>query len=565
MSNAKDLNWRIAFSDKTTGIVSVPQCLTSGDAFGDGSNRILIVSLDQKLICFEGSRIAHEIPLPDMPSSICVHYSGKAKGGIPLIAVGAGNSILFFLNMRGYSKFSLPAPFKSKDEEEIYQQLKSGSLTLSDMQQELRAAKERKVPLSQQTLSFIRSDISSKTQYDNMKEQLIHFEESDCITTLSTIRINAINNNYSTRLLIGTESRSLLLLDVTDSKIEKKWELGAPPSAIKSNGYMAGNSLIAVIARDRNIRLISNMSDDVISIGCESLPIDVAISGDSIYVALMSKLVKIYDISGKLIETVAFDSHIISIASINIETRQIQCCCVATENGELTFLDKSNRFSSFKTDEGVSAMFFGKIGREPNNLLTISKQGGLFLRTLSRVTPTNLKKKSTTEEVPDPIPVPKKTKLFLDRCAEERKNATDMHKEWTNSLRYLYLLAANTYAQIIDDVVVPTIDNISFSAKISGMGPEFLLNVQAVNSGSDVISMVKIVLKYDSKLYSVSPDFVSLPPMVGGYKYVAKFSVKSIDREGKSDTINVIATSPSSTLPLCSSIVQMPISQFPVE
>lgn len=566
MSNAKELNWRIAFSDKTTGIASVPQCLTAGDVFGDGSYRILIVSLDQKLICFEGSRITHEITLPDMPSGICIHYSGKSKGGIPLVAVGAGNSVLFFLNMRGYSKFSLPPPFKSKDEERIYDQFKSGSLSLSDLQQELKAAKERGTSLCQQSISFLRADLSTKSACDNCRDILSQISESDCITTLSSIKVNAVVNDLSTRILIGTESRTLLLLDAKDSKVEKKWELGAPASVIRASGYQTGNSLIAVVTRDRSIRLISNLADEIANVSCESLPVDVAICGGNVYVALMSRLVKIFDSAGKLLETVAFENHIISLVSINIELRQLTCCCVATEDGEMTFLDKATRLSSFRADEGISSMFFGQVGREPHNLLTISRQGGLFLRTLSRI-PNSIRgnKKSEAEEAPSPIPVPKKTKLFIDKCEEERANASEMHNQWKNSLRYLYLLAANTYAQIIEDSVVPTVEDVSFTSKISGMGPEFLLTIQIVNSGNDVISMVKVIPKFNPKIYKISPDFITVPPMVSGYQYVAKFSVVSIDKDGKSDTINIIATSPTSPTPLCSNIVQVPVSQFPVE
>ena len=97
------------------------------------------------------------------------------------------------------------------------------------------------------------------------------------------------------------------------------------------------------------------------------------------------------------------------------------------------------------------------------------------------------------------------------------------------------------------------------------MGPDFLLTVQTVNSGNDLISMVKIIPKFNPKVYMVSPDFICLPPMVSGYQYVAKFSIKSIDKDGKADTINLIATSPTSQNPLCSTIVQVPVSQFPVE
>lgn len=560
MTDSNALNWRIAFSDKTTGVAAVPQCLTSGDVFGDGAHRILIVTLDQKLICFEGQRMTHDIPLPDLPSSICVHYSGRSSTSIPLVAVGAGNAVFFFLNLRQYSKFTLPPPFKSADEAKIYQDFTSGAITLVELQQELQRAKKRQTPLCPLSISFLQVDVSTRAQNDRYKALMSDISSQDCVTALASIPCNATGDK-ATRLLIGTESRSLLLLDPTDTVVEKTWELGAPASAIRTAGTMAGISMIVVMTRDRSIKLISNMSS-VTPIHCDSLPIDLAICSNYIYVALMSKVVKVYDSVGSRVASICFDHHIISLASVDIKNRQYPYCCVATDNGELTFINMGERVSSMKVEEGVSAMFFGNVGREPNNLLTISKQGGLFLRTLSR-----LASSSKVEQVEDdcvgPIPVPKKTKLFLDKCNHEKSEYKNMYKEWRNSLRYISLLSVNTYAQILQESVASTLDDVSFSVKVLGMGPEFVLEVTTVNSGKDTIGMVKVIAKYNPKMYKVTPAFVDLPGMVGGYEYTARFCVTSIDRDGKSDVVNVVATSPQFTTPLCSSIVQIPVSQFP--
>jgi Bardet-Biedl syndrome 1 protein len=293
------------------------------------------------------------------------------------------------------------------------------------------------------------------------------------------------------------------------------------------------------------------------------MPIDIAISAGNIYVALMSKSVKIYDPIGRPIETVCFDTHIISLVDVTIQTRQLPYCCVATVNGELTFLSKGERIDVMQLEEGVSALFFGLVGREPYNLLSISKHGGLFLRTLSRTTAEKPESGRTRAEKGEPIPIPKKTQLFLTKCENERKTARDMFMKWKNSIRYLYMLSANTYAKILESSAVSPIDDVSFIAKVCGMGPEFVLNVTIVNNGKEAIAMVKVIVKYNPRMYKLTPQFVDLPTMVGGYQYTARFELTSIDPDGKADVLNVVAVGPQFPMALCSSIVQVPVSQFP--
>ncbi|KAH0787892.1 Bardet-Biedl syndrome 1 protein [Histomonas meleagridis] len=559
-----ELFWRIAFSDKTTGIAAIPQCLTAGNVFGDGDNRILIATLDQKILCFEGPRITHEKTLPELPSSICVHHSGKSTNTlIPLVAVGCGNSVLFFLNMREYSKFTLPPPFKSDEEMQIYQKFIDGNLTIGEMRQEILTAKEKGSKLCRASISLLQADLSTPSSIEHQLNSLKEVTTSDCVTALSTIKCNAINDDNSTRLLVGTESRSILMLDSTDRKVERRWDLGAPPSVIRTSGYLTGTSLVAVISRDRILRLITNLSEHPTSISCESFPIDIAICSGYIYVALMSKLVKIFDSIGKHIGTVAFDEHIVSLSSIDIETYQFPCCCVSTSSGEITFLNKEERISTQRFEEGISAMYFGKVGREPYNLLTMSKHGGLYLRTFSRMQTPSSAKANEPEQI-QPIPIPKKSKLFLSNCENERNNSAEEYNEWCNSIRYLRLLAAKTYAKICEDSVASPIEDVSFNTKIFGMGPEYIMNVSCVNSGKEALTMMKIIPMFNKEIFSIEPDCVTLPLLVGGYKYTAKFVVKAKSKSGKSDFVKVIAISPDSVTPLCSALVNVPVSQFPV-
>jgi Bardet-Biedl syndrome 1 protein len=353
-------------------------------------------------------------------------------------------------------------------------------------------------------------------------------------------------------------------LDPTESGVEKKWKLDSPPSVIRTSGFLNGASLIVVVGRDRTVQVIRNGSD-LDSIRCESLPIDAAIVSEHIYLALMSKVVNIFDSVCSGAGSVAFDTHIISLVSVDVANRQLPCCCVATANGDLTFISRTERLLSINLEEGISALYFGIVGREPYNLLSISKHGGLFLRTLSRIVAPEAPKKSEVEERAPPIPIPKKTKLYVDKGETERAGHKEMYQKWRDSIRYLMLLAANTYAQILDDSVVSPMEDVTFAVKLLGMGPDFVMNVATVNSGKEPIAQVKLIPRYNPQIYRIIPAFIDLPTLIGGCTYTGRFVVTSIDRDGKSDVVNLIAISPEYTVPLCSSIVPIPVSQFPVK
>jgi Bardet-Biedl syndrome 1 protein len=295
------------------------------------------------------------------------------------------------------------------------------------------------------------------------------------------------------------------------------------------------------------------------------LPVDAAIVSEHIYVALMSKVVKIFDSVCTVVGTIAFNSHIISLVAVDIANRQLPCCCVATGNGDLTFVSRTDRLMTMNLEEGVSALHFGTVGREPYNLLSISRHGGLFLRTLSRIVVPDESRKSGADEPAPPIPIPKKTKLFVDRCEAERMGHREMYQKWRDSIRYLSFLAATTYAQILDDSVVSPMENVAFTVKVLGMGPDFVMNVTTVNSGKEPIPQVKLMPRHNPRMYRITPKFIDMPTLIGGCRYTGRFVVESKDPDGKSDVVNLIAISPEYAIPLCSSIVQIPVSQFPVD
>lgn len=565
MSENPGLGFLLSFAEPSTSMFVVPQAVTSGDIFGDGNNRIIFVTLEQKLVCFDGSRMTHEIVLPDFPSSICIHHNGKTSSTLPLVCVGAGSSVFFYLNLRQFAKFDLPLPFRSDEEKSLYLRLsQENTLTCLDLQNELKQLKSQNKPLSPPSISLLSADLTDPTVFHRFDKLVHEAENNDCVTCLAVIKSNAVPEDLSTKLFVGTESNQLFLLNNNNQEIEKKWELGAPPSTIRTSGFLSGSSTVAIICRDRFLRIISNLSNQILQVSCESLPVDVAVAGGNIYVALMSKNIRIFDSSSKMIGSISFDQHIVSLASVELLDRQISLCCVALIDGNVFFLERGVLYSSHQFENGISSVTFGKIGREPFNLLIFSNDGGIYLRSLSRLASKKKDKKRQPTSV-QPIPVPRNSKLYLNQVNYEKEHSVEMFDAFTNSLRYLHMLTLSTYSDIIQDSAISPIEDITFSFTVAGMGPTFVVDLLATNTGNNPLLDVIVFPKYQKDLFYVEPSSLNLPNLLGGSKTSGRFEVRCLDREGKTGPVTIFAVSPLFSSPLCSSVVQIPVSQFPID
>lgn len=348
----------------------------------------------------------------------------------------------------------------------------------------------------QESLSLISANLNDKAVVKRYTKRAKNIQSEDCVTCMATLKCNTIPDDLSTRVLIGTESQQLLLLN--EHEIEKRWELNASPSIIRTSGFLSGNSILAVACRDRFLRLISNLSSHILRVSCESLPVDITIAGVYIFVALMSKSIRVFDTASTLVGSFSFDFHIVSLASVELTDRQLSLCCVALSDGSVYFLNREKIYSQFVFEKNLANLIFGKIGREPFNLLTITSEVGLSLRSLSRLPPRKVKE--VKEEVTNPIPVPRLTKFSVDQSNSEIANAESIYDSFMNSMRYLHMLTITTYLDIIKESALSPIEDIHFSCTVAGMGPTFVLDVQTTNTGIKCLLDVILITKFPCTL-----------------------------------------------------------------
>ncbi|RYG50929.1 hypothetical protein EON67_04375 [archaeon] len=126
------------------------------------------------------------------------------------------------------------------------------------------------------------------------------------------------------------------------------------------------------------------------------------------------------------------------------------CCAVAMDNGEVHIYNGSACVSSFSTPDIITGMRFGTYSREPFSLVLASRSGALTFKMAKRTA--SFKATDVPSGPPPeqdiPIPVPKKTKLYLDQMQRERDQAREMHRIFQRDLCRLRLATARAYVKV---------------------------------------------------------------------------------------------------------------------
>ena len=213
-------------------------------------------------------------------------------------------------------------------------------------------------------------------------------------------------------------------------------------------------------------------------------------------------------------------------------------------------------------NDRVSAMTFGRFGREENALVMITVGGGLIIQILKRTAQfahleqSNLASgivSHTTggplDKKPKKLDVPKKTKLYVDQTLRERENSVAMHRMFQHDLYLLRLNTARAFVESIKTSANPVAgtgtgvsegEPIKMSAQVLGLGPVFRLIIGLCNTSPGTPSRNLMITFYcDDKLYTISKNVIRVPMLVPGLEYNFETLVECVSDLGIADQIRV--------------------------
>ncbi|PIK35713.1 putative Bardet-Biedl syndrome 1 protein, partial [Apostichopus japonicus] len=141
-----------------------------------------------------------------------------------------------------------------------------------------------------------------------------------------------------------------------------------------------------------------------------------------------------------------------------------------------------------------------------------------------------------------------------------------MHRMFQHDLYRLRLNTAREYVKVLNSSMNPISTNLSeplkLAAQVQGIGPTFKMTVNVQNTSLAVPIMNTLIsFLYDEKLYTLQKTMIPVPLLVPGLNYKFETLVESISDKGLSDVIKVFVVKESSTAPVITAVINMPVSE----
>jgi len=357
-------------------------------------------------------------------------------------------------------------------------------------------------------------------------------------------------------------------LNPSGSAILTSCKLKGVPVYIAVTGLYDVDYRIVVACRDGNVYTIKNGEVARQCIELETQPCGLVRLEKSIIVACMDNAVHSFHIKGKKNFSIYLPNSVTNMSPLCLrKTRTVNALLIAMSDGTVRMYQQKHLVCELKTGRAVSAMRFGRFGREESSLVLVHRNGDLNVKMLKRTA--NLDVSSVPPGPPPeqdiPLNVPKKTKLYVEQTQRERDQATEMHRIFQRDLCKLRLSTARAYVKIITDGQGPVSYNsgasLRLNAQVQGLGPNFKIKLNIQNAGSKSMTDVPVTCGYNHDLYRFTNAVKFIPLLVPGLLYHYEIDVECIDENGGADNVRIYVCNPKSCVPVISAVVNMPMSE----
>ncbi|KXZ45593.1 BBS1 protein [Gonium pectorale] len=520
---------------------------------------------------WKGTQKASEHPLLDTPVAICSYISENTAPRLPALAVAAGSHVYIYRNLRPYYKFVLPAENVNTEEQEIWQKVMEGEMVMGDAVAQLTRLQDAGVVLQTRSLQLMNiGDPEAKMAFvEHWQGQPL--VATTVITCMDTIKQAIDEPDAVSCLVIGTESGRVLILNPAGTAPVKNIWVGITPAMIAIQGELDVGYRITVAGRDGKLYHIRNGELQQTIIQLEAQPVGLVRLVKHVAVGCMNDVIHAYQPNGTKSWSIYLPCHILAMQRMEVTgQRMTKALLVALSNGEVRVYNEKLLVSVHTVNFPVTALWFGRYGREDNTLLTITKTGMLDIKMLPRTA--NLEIGALGGGPPPeqeiPLAVPKKTRLYVEQTQREREQAADMHRTFQRDLAKLRLTTARAFVKVLTDgqgaAAFTTSTNLSLSLSVAGLGPRFRLTLLLRNEGARPLLDVPVALRADPSLYALAKAQFTIPLLVPGLQYTYEVAVTAVSPEAGSDAVTVLLLAPAgshSSAPLLQATLKMPISE----
>ncbi|KAK6180672.1 hypothetical protein SNE40_008677 [Patella caerulea] len=566
--------WLDAYHDPVASLYTFTQCLTLADIQADGDWKLIIADLgtgsyDMKLKVYKNTNLMSEHAIIDLPTGVVNFYMDTLEPRTPAIAVASGPYIYIYKNLRPYFKFTLPPLSINQIEQELWEQAKHDNINVFVLRDALEGLRSDGQLLTVRSLKFLQLESTDLEAFANLHKHA-PLKRQTVITCLDTLKKSLADEDAISCLVVGTENKSIYILDPEAFTVLTTVDLPSIPVFISVNGLYDVEYRLVVSCRNGCIYTLKRGSKEgsKYCIELNSQPVGMERINKTIYVGCMDETLQCYSSKGKKLWTIKLPTSITTMKTLDYSPRQLKTLLVALSNNEIHMYKDKYLVDVIKTEGVVTGLQFGRFGREDGTLVMTTRGGGLFVKILKRSA--KFEEKDALAGPPisqnQKINIPKKTKLFVDQTLRERQNAVAMHRTFQRDLYLLRLNTARQYVKALDNSMNPISSDptepLKLSAQIQGIGPTFKLTVNLQNTSlSQPTSNLIITFNYDDKLYSFRNKFIEAPMLVPGLNYAFETFIDCLNEKGVSDNVKVYVLKSGRSVPIITGVISMPVSE----
>ncbi|KAJ8600961.1 hypothetical protein CTAYLR_006321 [Chrysophaeum taylorii] len=552
--------WLHAHYDKLAGIRAHAGGIALAEVEG-GEGALVVADYARKLRVFKGTRQTAEIPLPpssEIPSGVCGFYMDDKK--IPAIGVASGPHLYVFRCLRPYHKYTAPPVEADALEAKVW---RSEEMSPADIRTALAAAHAEGAKLGPRSLAMLPLTSESKQRAHVERVSKIPTTVETTITCTTTLPKASEEPHAMSCVVLGTESRKVIVLEPSAKAALCEVEVPAPPAILRAAGCFDVDWRVYVACRDARVYTITigdHRGTAVIRkphLELEAQPAGLVVKDKHLYVATADSRVACYLLKGRRhkVFSLAMPAPVTNMELLVVrKARQVTVLLVALANGEVRVYRDKDLVDVLRVNEVVAAMTSGTYGREDNTLILVTQNGSLLVKMLPRTATfevgSTTAKGGPPPEQDVPLDIPKRTRLYLDQIDREKANAPAIFRTFQKDALKLKIATATAYLQLRDDDTANPDDNtandddddnnnnnntaaaaLTLAAKVNGLGPFFHIVLEVrLNAGlTSPLRDLPVVLSYDPDLYRTSRPAATLPLLIPGIAAHAIFEIECID------------------------------------
>ncbi|KAI6223161.1 Bardet-Biedl syndrome 1 protein [Aphelenchoides besseyi] len=580
----KQNKWIRALSEPLAGVETDRPCVTVGDIHGDGDYKLVVIDFKKtpsRLVLFQGLSPVSETQIFDPPTGVVTVVCETENNKSQCVAVSAGGSVLIYRNMKPYYKFTVPQLYLHPAEVELWERCMHSEefpvkQLFSGLQQVLKevglvGVTEHTQQLMAQKTEEAKAEFVARVRQGREQLTLSNVR----LTCIATIKRNQQKEEAVDVLVVGAELGSVYWIDAQAFTILDSIKIHQPPVRMLTLGLYEIESRTFVVTRDSDVVILRKVGRAAVTQNIfylRSPTINLIYSINQLVFATRDRRILFYSARGKCLNELRMNDDIADIDTFYYEPRQYQGILIAVNTDVLLYVEMF-LVDRIRMEERIEWIRYGRMGREEGVLLIGLESGGISAKIFRRTA--LLGERADVIGAPlaqsRKLPLPRRTKAFVDQSLRERENPLRLHRVYQRDLFMLKYQTAKTFAALQSGQtgLMPSreVEPIDFNLDLLGFGPVFQLTVNV--SATRQIPMAKRVLTfvYDSDEYSVSRKLIHLPSLMPSGVQMSLFThVTCLRPENQTPgELRIVMIREGWKQPIFAATVQMPISEQEID